>query len=403
MLCAILSCTAVYGFADWFTKDYCSRKLFVGQVIMNNKAVASDERYVRVYRGTKELKSGDVYLPSESLTISINDAKPQYVYEVSDGGAKFEKGGCEGRRIADKPKVTLNMPAKGAASASEFEIIIGWATGHEEVRISPAFRLVSTENKTQRETLATKSKSKLSVMSRKKLDQDMEVEPDDHHDERHLHEDHEEHEHHLHEHHEHRHDEHEEHEHHHDERHLHEEHDHHHDEHEDHDHHHVGDTEEEAGHHESNEHHSNAHHQDRHLLENDHHGHDHVKEEEKDHHHDPWNHDPEIHLQHLQDYEDHHEDEEEHSHHHDKWDHEHGGIQHRHDDRYLQHQDSYHEEPEYRHDRVIPHREIEARLNEHMMHDNSHGITYISPSPAYLSTYSALHDARTQSHDTYTQ
>ena len=172
------------GFADWFTKDYCSRKLFVGQVIMNNKAVASEERYVRVFRGTKELKSGDVYQPSESLTISINEAKHQYVYEVSEGGAKFEKGGCEGRRIADKPKVTLNMPAKGAASASEFEIIIGWATGHEEVRISPAFRLVSAEGMAHHETPKldakdVKSKSKLSTLSgksRKKLDVEEEVE-----------------------------------------------------------------------------------------------------------------------------------------------------------------------------------------------------------------------------------
>ena len=182
---------------------------------MNNKAVASDERYVRVFRGTNELKSGDVYQPSESLTISISDTKPQYVYEVSEGGAKFEKGGCEGRRIADKPKVTLVMPAKGAASTSEFEIVTAWATGHEAVKISLPFRLISAESTTQREALVTKSKSKLSVMSRKKLDQDTEEEPEDHHagrvdehhhDERHLHEDHE----------------HEEAEHHHDERHLHE-------------------------------------------------------------------------------------------------------------------------------------------------------------------------------------
>ena len=170
----------VHGFADWFTKDYCSRKLFVGQVIMNNKAVASDERYVRVFRGTNELKSGDVYQPSESLTISISDTKPQYVYEVSEGGAKFEKGGCEGRRIADKPKVTLVMPAKGTATTSEFEIIIGWAIGHEEVRISPAFRLVSAESmghhdapKVVANDVKSKSKlNKLSGMSRKKLDEE---------------------------------------------------------------------------------------------------------------------------------------------------------------------------------------------------------------------------------------
>ena len=151
---------------------------------MNNKAVASEERFVRVFRGTKELKSGDVYQPSESLTVSINEVKGQHVYEVSEGGATFEKGGCEGRRIADKPKVTLVMPAKGAATASEFEIILGWATGHEAVNISPTFRLVSAESMTHHDapkvvTNDVKSKSKLNTLSgksRKKLDEENEVE-----------------------------------------------------------------------------------------------------------------------------------------------------------------------------------------------------------------------------------
>lgn len=48
----------------------------------------------------------------ESLTVSISDAKKQYVYEVT-GGAKFEKGGCGGKRISNLPKVVLKMPVAG--------------------------------------------------------------------------------------------------------------------------------------------------------------------------------------------------------------------------------------------------------------------------------------------------
>ncbi len=48
-----LSLSKVSGFADWMTKDFCSRELAVGAVIMNNRVVASDDRLVRVFRGTK--------------------------------------------------------------------------------------------------------------------------------------------------------------------------------------------------------------------------------------------------------------------------------------------------------------------------------------------------------------
>ena len=367
MLFLFLSCTShqVCGFADWFTKDYCARKLFAGQVIMNNKAVASEERFVRVFRGIKELKSGDVYQPSESLTVSISEAKGQHVYEVSDGGARFENGGCEGRRIADKPKVTLVMPAKGAASTSEFEIVTAWATGHETVKISPPFRLIAAESKTQREAVVTKSKSKLSVMSRKKLDQDTEEEPEDHHEEHHMHEDH------LHE------------TAHHEVEHLHE----HHEEEEV-----AVDAffEEEGGHeHETNieaDHHpvklekkgegkTNLHHRDLHAdHEHDtaHHDNHHFHEEEDLHPHRDLHADHEHDTAHHDNHHFHEEEEqwkeldnEEHNRailrKHAEW---HHGQEH--EDYHDEHH--HEEEPEYRHDRVIPHHEIEARLHDPFNH-----------------------------------
>jgi hypothetical protein len=79
---------------------------------MNNAVVASDERTVKVFRGTEELVSGSIYHHSESLTVSISDTHDQYLYEAT-GGAKFEKGGCEGKRIADKKQAILKMPLTG--------------------------------------------------------------------------------------------------------------------------------------------------------------------------------------------------------------------------------------------------------------------------------------------------
>ena len=93
------------------------------------------------------------------MTVSISEAKNQYVYEVSDGGAKFERGGCDGIRVADKPKATLVMPPKGTKALPGFDIIVSWALGHEEVLISPAFRLESAESKEQN---ASSGNSKLS-------------------------------------------------------------------------------------------------------------------------------------------------------------------------------------------------------------------------------------------------
>ena len=89
---------------------------------MNSIVEASDSRIIRVYRGGEELSSGSNYHPSEALSVSISDTNNQYVYEAV-GGAVFEKGGCDGKRIANKPRATLVMPASGLG---EIKIVAGF-------------------------------------------------------------------------------------------------------------------------------------------------------------------------------------------------------------------------------------------------------------------------------------
>lgn len=79
---------------------------------MNNKVEASDDRFIRVFRGDEELMSGSRYHHSELLTVSISNTHDQFVYEAL-GGAIFEKGGCDGKRVADKPQALLKMPISG--------------------------------------------------------------------------------------------------------------------------------------------------------------------------------------------------------------------------------------------------------------------------------------------------
>jgi hypothetical protein len=130
-----------YSFADWMTKDYCRRSILPGEVIMNAEVFESPDRAVRVLRGNTELKNGDTYTPGEVLTVQITDSSPQYLFEVSAG--KFEKGGCDGVRIANKPSTSLTMPTAEAlaesSSPDNVAIKVAWATGHSAVAVSPAF------------------------------------------------------------------------------------------------------------------------------------------------------------------------------------------------------------------------------------------------------------------------
>ena len=84
---------------------------------MNNLVEASDDRFIRVFRGEEMLTSGSIYHHSESLTVSISDSHNQFVYEAI-GGAVFDKGGCSGKRVANKPQATLKMPTSGDETIS---------------------------------------------------------------------------------------------------------------------------------------------------------------------------------------------------------------------------------------------------------------------------------------------
>lgn len=84
---------------------------------MNNLVEASDERFIRVFRGEEQLTSGSIYHHSESLTVSISDAHNQFVYEAI-GGAIFDRGGCDGKRVANKPQAILKMPTSGDETIS---------------------------------------------------------------------------------------------------------------------------------------------------------------------------------------------------------------------------------------------------------------------------------------------
>jgi len=142
------------GFADWMTKDYCSRTMNPGDVLMNADVFLSSDRTVRVFRGDVELlpsrnnESVLYYNAGESLSIRVSDSKPQYVYETSKP-ATFEGGGCQGLRLANKPKATLLIPPDASQNIS---IRVAWAPGHGTVNVSPYLMLQpSTPNNEDRE------------------------------------------------------------------------------------------------------------------------------------------------------------------------------------------------------------------------------------------------------------
>jgi hypothetical protein len=96
------------------TNDFCHRDIKIGAVIMNQPVVDSTDYNIEVYRGEIKLSTGDEYIAGETLTVVIDgpeSKRTQFVLEAT-GGARFEHGGCEGRRISDKKKAFLTMPAK---------------------------------------------------------------------------------------------------------------------------------------------------------------------------------------------------------------------------------------------------------------------------------------------------
>jgi hypothetical protein len=151
----VLFVSSGHAFSDWMTKDYCNRQLIVGEIIMNEDVILSESRIVEVYRGKTALKSGeDSYQPGEKLTVKISDASNQYVYEVNGKMTKnnkhkveFSGGGCDGKRIANKPSVELSIPVveESETATEPIHIVVAWAEGHAQVKISPTFVLLSPQ------------------------------------------------------------------------------------------------------------------------------------------------------------------------------------------------------------------------------------------------------------------
>jgi hypothetical protein len=105
---------------------------------MNSDAVTDTERWIRVYRGEKELENLAEYVAGETLSVTLSDVRGQFAYEVE--GTTFVGGGCEGLR-ATKRKVAMIMPP--ADSLNDVKVWAGWATGQTAVRITPAITLLS--------------------------------------------------------------------------------------------------------------------------------------------------------------------------------------------------------------------------------------------------------------------
>lgn len=127
------------SFAEWMLTDYCSRRLVVGQVIMNEEVIESTDRTVDVFRGEEQLPPGSPFVLGETLAVKISNPLKEYVYEVN-GGATFEDGGCDGKRAANQPKVVMHLPTTPSPSGS-ISIIVAWAAGHAQVRLSKPFVL----------------------------------------------------------------------------------------------------------------------------------------------------------------------------------------------------------------------------------------------------------------------
>eukprot|EP01031_Cornospumella_fuschlensis_P040683 gene40683-49602_t len=114
---------------------------------MNEEVILSEDRVIEVYRGAEQLQSGAEYVSGETLTVKISDTQKEYVFEAW-GGAKFTGGGCEGRRIANKPSAEIVMPTTSPEDG-RVKIAAAWAPGHVAVRMSRDFVLVSADASAQ--------------------------------------------------------------------------------------------------------------------------------------------------------------------------------------------------------------------------------------------------------------
>lgn len=143
ILALIINTSSVQSFASWMTDEFCSRKLVLGEIIMNARVESSDERNIKVFRKEEEIEDNGFYIPGETLLVDLSDTSTgQYLYEVTSSNAKFENGGCDGKRIASPSKALLVLPEPGTVDATlPVTLVAGWALGHEAVKLSSTFTL----------------------------------------------------------------------------------------------------------------------------------------------------------------------------------------------------------------------------------------------------------------------
>jgi hypothetical protein len=130
------------GFSSWMTSDYCKRQLKLGEVIMNEEVVESNERTVDVYRkNLKLISNSDSFTAGEQLTVKISNSQHQYVYEISGNTeARIIDGGCNGKRKADRPEIQIIMPINNLNDP--VTIVAAWAESHSVVKLSAPFILL---------------------------------------------------------------------------------------------------------------------------------------------------------------------------------------------------------------------------------------------------------------------
>ena len=106
------------SFAYWMENDYCDRSVAPGTVIMNEKAILSDEGHIRVFKGKnfdQEVFSGQHYFTSgEQLRVwlqldggEVEGGDEDAIFETKVGS--FQAGGCGGRRTSRRGSV-LQLP-----------------------------------------------------------------------------------------------------------------------------------------------------------------------------------------------------------------------------------------------------------------------------------------------------
>lgn len=130
------------SFAAWMTKDFCDRQLDEGEIIMNEAAIMTNERSIRVFREDKEVSTGSVYVPNEILTVQISDSTGQFVLEAHH--AEFANGGCKKKSRVVKNHASLKMPESGSINVT---LKAGWSMGHQQVHLTPVFLLKAAKTK----------------------------------------------------------------------------------------------------------------------------------------------------------------------------------------------------------------------------------------------------------------